>query len=479
MDDLPELPFEQVLSYLNLEDRLKARTVSRAWRNKFDRYPVKALCYSSRPIGFIREKNRWVSGAFAKSFINSTRFTTFFDTFSQTILSSLKRLRLCDLHLTEEDPTTFARTLNSFSQLEELDIIRAELKQQDVSNLNLPMLTSIRLDQVELDRKLTLEAPKLREVAILYCSGVRVEIVHGESVERLFVYWLKSTDVKKLKNLQYLYVNYHQYIGEIDSTHLSSLQQLKEIHLGYSIILSDLFEQKQRSGRADLKIYLWGLLLNGPHDPAINALNSSIPGSLSPKAFVCLLENPSRQADVIPFYRFLNYSAIEGVAPGLEVDLLKKFTHLDQIQVDRPVRDIQRFLDLLKRCKNLVGLRFWCVQPQELIDGLLEHPVIESLGIHNSLFDLSFLFRLKHLIHLYLYKTLDSETVRKAFEELPVLSSFEFSFGHTRASIRVHHPKQFKVSVGDRKTTASDLNAAIEFIFGDEKSKKRKSEALE
>ena len=93
MEELPELPFEQVLNYLSLKDRLKARTVSRAWRNKFDRYPVKSLCYSSCSSGFSFEKSRWVSGAFAKNFISSTRFVSFFDTYRQTILSTLKHLR--------------------------------------------------------------------------------------------------------------------------------------------------------------------------------------------------------------------------------------------------------------------------------------------------------------------------------------------------------------------------------------------------
>ena len=131
MDELPELPFEQVLSYLSLEDRLKARAVSRGWRNMFDRYPVRNLCFSSRPSDFIKGKSRWVSGAFAKNFINFN-FIRFESFFSQTILSSLKRLRLCDLDLTEEDRAAFARILNSFVKLEELDIIGAGLNQQEV-----------------------------------------------------------------------------------------------------------------------------------------------------------------------------------------------------------------------------------------------------------------------------------------------------------------------------------------------------------
>ena len=479
MDDLPELPFEKVLSYLSLEDRLKARAVSRDWRNMFDRYPVKTLCYSQRSIGRIYGKSRWVSGAFAQNFISSSRFAMFFDTFGQTILSSLKHLRLCDLRLNEEHSMAFARTLNSFSQLEQLDIIRFGLNQQDVLNLNLnlPMLTSLQLDDVHRIEKLTLEAPTLREVKILNCHGwgLSVEIVHGESVERLLVDRLEYTEVKNLKNLQFLYTG---RLRDIDPTFLSSLQQLKVIHLNYRGDVPELFEQKQRYGRADLKIYLRGLLLNGPDDPAINALRFS--DDLSRESLVCLAENRSRLADEIPFYRSLYYSHIERVASGLEVDLLKRFTDVNFLLVNCPVQDIQRFLDLLKNWENISKLSFSCDQPQDLFDRLPEHCAVQKLILHRAPSDLDFLFRLKHLVYLSIRWPIDTQTVRKAFDELPVLSYFRFKYGHRTALIRIDHPKQFMARVSSQEKTVFDLNAAIEFIFGKNPSrpKKRKAKVL-
>ena len=244
MDDLPELPFEKVLSYLSLEDRLKARGVSRRWYHKVNSFRLKCLCYSELPIDRILGKNRWASGVFAKNFISSTRFPSFFDTFGQTILSSLKHLRLCNLDLTEGDPAAFTRTLNSFVKLEELDIIgvdiiRVKLNQQDVFSLNLPMLISLQFERVSGIKKLTLETPSLRDVTILDCSYyLRVEIIHGESVESLLVEQLEYIKVKKLKNLQHLYVH---YLSGIDLTFLSNLQQLKEIHTSEPRKVSELF----------------------------------------------------------------------------------------------------------------------------------------------------------------------------------------------------------------------------------------------
>ena len=468
MDELPELPFEQVISYLNLWDRLKARAVSRRWYHKINSFQVKRLYYSQYPIGRIKRNIRWVSEAFSENLISSTRFATFFDTFGHTILSSLKYLRLCDLDLCKGDSTVLARTLNSFGKLEQLDIISVKLDQQDVFNLDLPMLTSLQLKEMRGTEKLTLEAPRLREVKLLDCFYLRVEIVHGESVEKLLVDRWKYTEVNNLENLKYLYVKYHQ---DIDPTLLSSLQFLKEIHTNCSQDLPELFEQKQRSGRADLKIYFFGLLLNDPDDPARNALRLSA-GYLVRESFACFAENRSRLADWIPFYSSLPYSAIEGVAPGLEVDLLRRCTDLSQVSVNDPIQDIQNFFDLLENSKNIVELEFKFVgdQPQDLFDQLPEHCTVQRLSLCHRPSDLNFLFRLKRLIHLALRWPIDSQTVRKALEELPILSSFWFKYGQKDASIRISQSKQFQVWIADKqKTTVSDLNAAIEFITGNER----------
>ena len=94
--------------------------------------------------------------------------------------------------------------------------------------------------------------------------------------------------------------------------------------------------------------------------------------------------------------------------------------------------------------------------------------------------DLDFLFRLKHLIHLGMNWPIHSETVREAFEELPVLSSLHIKLLSNYLIYEIDHSKQFRVSFGSYlKATFSDLNAAIEFVFGNERPRKRKAKDLE
>ena len=490
MDDLPELPFEKVLSYLNLEDRLRLSAVSRSCHEKIIRIKVKSLCFSERPIGLIYGKSRWVNGAFAKHFIRSTRFASFFDAFGQSILSNLKHLTLCDLRLdlNVRNELAFDRTLSSFADLEVLDIIRMKCSPYQVFELNLPMLIRIHLEELSEIGLLTLDAPRLRKIELVDSPRVRLDIVRHESVESLIINVAKDqtwmdffnlkTVIMNLKNLQYLHIDSLPYTDPIP---LSSLNQLKEFHTNDRNILWNLFEQKQRHSRTDLKIYFCGLLLNRPNDPATNALPwSPQKNYLCPGGFECLAANLSRLADVIPFYKELDYSGIERVTPELEVDVLRRFTELNKLIVDCPVQDIQRFLDLLKNCKNISSLEFTEAQPQDLLGQLSEPCAIQHLTIRETLSDFAFLFRLKHLIHLSIVsgRPIGVKLIRKAFEELPVLSLFEFMNDWNLLVRTEICPPKFMISIsGVKEDTVSDLNAALEFIFG-KRQEKRKAEEM-
>ena len=469
MDDLPELPFEQILSYLSLEDRLKARAVSKGWREKFDRYPAKSLCFSERPSGFIIGKSRLVSDAFAHNFIHSNRFEWFFNTFGcQTVLSSLKNLRLCDLNAHIESVASFAEMLQSFVHLEQLDLIRVILvvsRASPDSELNLPMLHSLRLDGVN-GFTLTLNAPALKRVRLLSDSFLKLELVHGESVEWLLINKMLDFEVKKLKKLKYLY--FLDYM--VDLTLLTDLQELEELHLQHPYRhVKKFIEQKQRYGRTDLKIFQFGLLLDDSDDERLmNRFN------FGDEIFFQFVENPSRMADEIPCHNSLYYVRIERVAPEWQLSLLNRFVDLKRFFAFEPVQDVDRFLLLLKNFRHITELDFYTDQPQDLFDRLPEHCAVQRLTIKGELSDLGFLFKLKHLIDLNLRHTcpIDAESIRKAFGELPFLSRFHFKYQHEnvtkRVSIEIKSRNRFQVSFkldfGQELSYVPDLNSAIELI---------------
>ena len=474
--DLPDLAFIKILSYLSLEDRIRSRQVSRGWKKIIDSIKMKSLCFSGQPIGFIYKNHRLVSGAFAQNFVSSPRFEPFFDMFGSTIFSNLKRLRLLDLP-DVESRTAFAQTLRSFRQLEELSIIRSccQLgnegwpKMEIDFELNLPMLNKIQLDDYLGVRKLTLNAPKLKDVEVYLAR--ELEIVHSESVERLSTIEIdRIRRMDQLKNLRYFYC---RVLLQNDLTILCHLEKLKEIHLEFRDWVPELFEQRQRYGRADLKIYLRGLPLSGPDDPAPHHDLEKAVNYLYPQTIRFFAENLPRLTDEIPGYSAIPVSAIEHLAKETQASLLKRFTDLFALDVDRPVKNIGRLLDFLRRNSNITFpvLYFHHEQPHDLFNPLPEHfdSEFEELVFYKTVPDFSFLPRLKSLNTLVLNSSLHIDLVRKILEELPFLELFKFYVSETEIKKRVRvekkRPKIFKVELDQsKKTEVSDVNAVIEFI---------------
>lgn len=368
MDTLPDLPFEKVLSYLTLYDLLSSRAVSKKWRKTIDHFKVKTLCYSGRQSESER-KNRLDSVALTKNIIRSGRFETFFERFSNTIFSNLKHLRICDLKLCVKN--ALAETLHSFRKLEELEIIGLKLD-DDLQlvrfKFELPAVKKIHFEGLPDFTVLTLNAPNLKEVKFDVTNSLpRLNIVHGQTIEKLVTLDMKQISSKNLMNLKYLCCKHLQ----VDQPAiLSGLKSLKEIHVTEMYPVWKLFEQKNQYKRFDLKIFYHGVLLDRKDDPIMWRFSE-----FHQDTFVFLTKNPSRLAYEIPFCEQLSYSATPKSSPELEINVLKRLTGLRKIFIHEQVPDIQRFLNLLENLNTCyhIKLFFFCEQPQQLIKQLPDH----------------------------------------------------------------------------------------------------------
>ena len=465
MNELPELPFEKVLSYLSLEEVIKLRAVSRSCLWKIDNYKVKRLFYSKVPTEHILEKHRWINGAFAYNFIVSTKFESFFKTFGQTIFSHLRHLRLYEPDFHAGSRTTFTRTLNSFVQLEELDLIckwnyliDSKQKRRQLK-LNLPMLKSVQFEHVCGIEKLTLNAPVLKKVK-LSRSRLFLDLIHGESVESLLADYLSDLKVESLKNLRTIYLRPR---SETDFPLLLGLEKLKTIHLIGNNDVRELFDLKQRHGRVDLEIYRLGCLLSGPDDPTIHPNFDPYNGV----NLLYLAANPSRMADQMPFWSILPYEAFEYIVPELHATILNRMTGLCWFTIARPVQNIDHFLNFLNTF-NIASLEVRCDQ-HALFDRLPESCGLQKLCLLTPHSDFKFLRRLKNLVYLSLKFSVNTETIRMALKELPLLEFFRFLYPNAPIEIgigiSIETPKRFKVYINEKKKVDTwDRNAVIQFI---------------
>lgn len=319
------------------------------------------------------------------------------------------------------------------------------------------MLNRIQLEEVRTIGRLTLDAPKLKDVKYLNCSGfLRLDLVHVESVERLIIDKPNQIQVKNWKSLKYAYIKY-----QLDSMFLSILPQLEEIHIFSEHNISTLFEQKQRYGRVNLAIFYHGGLLDGPNDPVIRFLTRSR-GMLGKTLEKCT----PFLADQIPFHASLSDETVECIPRGSEA-FLKRITDLHQIVVSNRIEDIDHFLNILKNSDSIVNLFFSHKQRQVLFNRLPYCCALQKLVIRFRPTNFRFLYRLKHLIELGLCFSIDAKIIRKVFEELKFLLGLKFKWiNNDWATIEVKdNPKRFRVSVKDQRTEVSDLDSAIRFIF--------------
>ena len=479
INDLPDLPFEKLLNYLCLADLIRSRAVSRRWCKTIDRFRVNSFCFSDRPIEFIFAKNRPASGELARNFIGSPRFEVLFKEFSKSIFLPLKHLCLCEVDIyRRNEGSNLAQIFNSFCQLEKLDIIKLFFDFQIDLELNLPMLQSIRFEDVRSVKKLTLVAPKLQKVKIWTLDPpLKLKIVYPESVEELVAGLLDNAEkiVKKLKNLKYLH---YRHLYPADSTFLSDLKHLEEVHLSTRLCVRTFFEQKERYGRVNLKIFYFGLLLSGPEDEALNWHA----GTFKEDFFKHLAENHTRLTDKQPLYPDLDYEQIRRVDLALAMNVLNRWTDLDKIFIKEPVQDIEHFLQLLnKLLKNAETLHFWSNQPQELFDRLPEYGALRGLIIYKPPLNLEFLFKLKNLLYLRIHHPIGTESARKVCEDLKLLLVFSFEHSNSQVQIEIDQieRKKFTVFVDETWADLSDLNSVIQFIFGNTKKRKRQTENFE
>ena len=484
---LPMIPFKLVLSYLSLEDSLKYRAVSKDWRITIDTfYRVRSLCFSNHPSGFILGNGRGACGVLAQNFIRSPRFEQFVNTIGSPILSNLKHLRICELTIQEGTVTAFAQAINSFGQLEELDLIRINpLIRINHDNddhpavgfeLKLPKLQSIQLEESRV-HTLKLVAPLLKNVYLCAFPPRSLELVH-ESVERLFTDMRPESSINRLGNLKILYTSYG---FRFNPNLLARMEKLVEIHLTDRAGVMNFFEQKQRYGRADLKIYLNGYLLDDPLNDPLMTMN----------LFAYLAQDPARLDQMhgeIPYARHLPYECIEMLAPGLDIEILKRFPNLTQLIVETPIGNLPRFLIVLKNFPNIVTLQFSCNQLPELFHFLPEYCTVRYLTISYRVKDLSFLFAFRHLIKLdipYPHVPTIAPFVEKVFKELHFLQEFSFSCEDNQVecirSIESGHTNQFQVLVkgqsfflNTRMQTFTDINAAIQFCIEEKDSSNKR-----
>lgn len=474
MDDLPDLPLEKLLGYLHLTDLVRCRRVSRRWYEKISAFKVRSLCYSDLAGGQVESKHRLVVGDFARNYLRPAEFEQFFGSLlGRSMLSGLRSFRLCDVNVNtsnREKSSALARILQSFGQLEELDLIRVIFPPSPNEKLNLPSLRRIRLEDSD---SLDLKAPRLAEIDVLNNIRPRLTIRYCLSVQRLLTRSDDWLNVQQLSNLQVLVCGRLRNAGD---KFLDRLKQLKELHLnGPREVLVKLHEQRRRLRRNSLQIFYQGLCLDAPQDYGDQIESQEFDHQhkfLEVGVLRCMIANASRLADRLPLYQAIRYTDIESMVSRIPADFWARLSHLRVVGVNDKVKNVDHLLAFLKNC-DVECMEFTHRQPQTLFDRLPSSCLsLRKIGFfcNNPTLNLTFLLELRHLMSFkFVHQNqVDLELIMKCFQRLQFIRTFEFLHVHDGHRLNVHigidQSEQFYLGINFRRMTCAHLDELFELL---------------
>lgn len=453
MNELPDVPFEKVLTYLPLDDLLRTKAVSKEFYRKIANFKVRCLCVSDYERESVIDKSRLVVGAFAQNFIDWFKFKSLF---ARSMLSGLRHLRVCGLNVREIKGDRSIGILNSFENLESLHLVRVFHLPSD-SELILPKLRVLRLAYTG-QFSMSLDAPRLSEIQVLDGSP-QLHIVHAKSIETVLISDDLCLPLERFRNLKILHC---KTFFRLSDTLLSTLSQLREIHLGVNYsVLEQLYAQKRRYRFSDLKIYYRGLCLANPQDH----LEPTEHG-LSKEVLRCIAENYSGLADQLPFIDTVFYQEIE-VVPQVPIDFWPRLTNLREIHLSDRVENAERFLNFLARFPNIQTLVFYAAdQLQALLDQvpLYCSPQFLQIGYDGDL-NLDFISKFKDLLGLTL-QNVTSNLIQEVFKQQRFIQSFWFVYRGTQCSIQSTRKRnQVILFTNGSERSFTDVDEVIAFLF--------------
>ena len=465
-ESLPFEVFRKIFSYFDLKEIIKLRIVSRKFCVYIDNFSISSLFFSEVPRDCVFDKNRLTSGRFSQNVISSPKFDLFFRNFTPTILSALKRLRVCRLDVQGRSPA-FVEALNSFAHLEDLTIIDVKNLHPQIQ-LKLTSLKSVHIEKLTGIERLLLDAPVLVKLKICFGNHeFALNLVCTDAIELIeadrFAFSLSEIE---FANLKFLFCSRMCGISE---KFLATSHRLEVIHLnGDSTSVIGLHRQKQAYDRQNLKIFYHGLLLDRPEHHQIDLTG---PDSI----MNCMAKNTFRLAEQLPLYDSLVYGAIERIQPKLQANFWRRFTNLRSISVTSQIKDHQQFLGFLAKFDNVVALEFY-FQPQsaDLFDQLSEYcGSVQHLRVIVRDLNLDFVFKLRNLVRFVCLNVDEPSFVRRMFAgELEFVRYFAFEFRGTDFIVKRKPTNHFTLNVDfqDEDRHFGSLDDVLEHIRAAEAS---------
>lgn len=439
MDILPAEMLEEIFKYLDLEDRIRIRPVSRTWKYLVENLKSnRSLILTENSLYKNVEMKRWFIDDYEFKNVDQLFYTFYFldKLFSKAALTILDLRRLViyvSFNYEIENPLMIKmfKFVDNFKRLNKLEINnKGNLELYDKSmKMNLPELTVLCLKGFKFD-EIELDMPKLVKVYLEIINiDLRIHFKYPQSIKQIKL--LDYNDVlAELVNLESIYI---KRVREFESNFLSKFKYLKELNIDDSIEqFACLLEQKDRLGFTELATYFRSILVNDidyEYKRLVES-NSTVMDVYFRDDFV--------KTDQLPLVQSLDYNYLEDNSIKIHKSILDKFVNLECIYTNQKVKDVNKLEQLIRDCKNSLDLTFEdSLLSQAFYDRLPDnHKYIVLLRLSHNFADtdlnLDFIFKLNNLLCFIIDKELSLEFIELIFDRLVKLSTLKFNYkGHS------------------------------------------------
>lgn len=435
-DDLPIEIFYKILSYLPIDDVITCMWINQQWSSIIDGYRILNLVITNDEHNLINK--RWFQ---TNQLINCNQQVANSD-FKTLISFGLDKFMLENLkaiYIAFEYDEDFFKVeyLNKFPKLKKVGFKNTYFQSFDESKnfvtLQLPNLEIFELICFDLNKNITLTAPKLRKVKLHFNTNRKIIFTDSSSIDLIECSSYKSL-IKELKNLEYLFIK--QLDSLDDEFRLSNFTKLKELNFNVKEGKESLFYRLQdqlneldndNPLKHQLKIYTFGINLEYLSFLKLNDYGTSI----NDQTIGIYDKNYSKLANSMPFITSLNFSSIE-YSNNLTVDLLKfKLTNLTKLIINKSVRNLNQLIQLFKE-HRIIELTFDSSLLEQNIFNRLPVdlcPFVQKFIIKNEPNELNFDFvtRFEDLKEISIDRNLSIDLIKSIINPFDELS-FTFIF---------------------------------------------------
>ena len=347
-DDLPNECLYEIFKYLNLQDVINCRTVSKRFKSISDLIKFRQLIVSDI-IGEL--KSMWFADKSRPiNYMNAINFQIF-----QTFRSSFNLKHTLErLHIRKYADKNFELpNLAGFNNLQELEI---DSRINNVHlTLELPKLKMFRLARMHNGFHLHLKTPTKLEILDFICL-TQLEIDHPESIKQLKTFWIDEEELPKLaamKNLECLHTGEAAFGTDLLRGILSFFKNLKHLQfdlLGDKEEISNFFKhvlvQKDALQRPNFKLYLGGVELIDSRKVDEYFLRESVQHFQMQN--IDLLNGDLSNIKVI-FFDYLFKSTVDN---RISTNYVSKLYNIRQVEADNKV-NVEYLIWLLKKSDYL------------------------------------------------------------------------------------------------------------------------------